>query len=194
MIGCLIVTTKGMLRIFLTSFILVNFASLHQGKKIVCKINETAKGHFLLTVSRLSVAALWLALSFAKKNSKKNVWDQGFTHQKFRRNSYWEMFIVSLEIFFFNTLKRPMQSSYFTSAKLNANEEIPLFSLICTGLGTCELWHFEPNLGELKLFCRRPPRHLDSHPQVMISMLRPLSQHVPSNLRHEYLFDYSRFI
>ena len=45
-----------------------------------------------------------------------------------------------------------------------------------------------------KLFCRSPPRHLDSHPQVMISLLRPLSQHVPSNLGHNYLFDYSRCI
>ena len=84
---CLIVTTKGTWRIFLTSFILVNFAS-PPGRKIVCKINETTRGDSLLTVSRLSVVALRLALSFMNKNSKKNVWDQGFTHQKFRRNSY----------------------------------------------------------------------------------------------------------
>ena len=56
------------------------------------------------------------------------------------------MYIVSLDIFF-NTLKHLVQSSHFSSAKLNANEEIPSFSLISTGLGTCELWHFEPNQG-----------------------------------------------
>ena len=97
---CLIVTTKGMLRIFLTSFILVNFASLHQGRKLF--VNENCK-RWLLTTSWLFVATLRLALSFAKKNWKKNVSDQGFTHQKFTRNSYWEMFIVSLEIIFLNT-------------------------------------------------------------------------------------------
>ena len=43
------------------------------GKKIVCRINKTARGDSLLTVSRLSVAALQLALSFVKKSSKKNV-------------------------------------------------------------------------------------------------------------------------
>ena len=32
------------------------------------------------------------------------------------------------------------------------------------------------------------------HKLSMISLLRPLSQHVPSNLRHNYLFDYSRCI
>ena len=42
-------------------------------KKIVCKINETTRGDSLLTVSRLSVVALRLALSFVNKNSKKNV-------------------------------------------------------------------------------------------------------------------------
>ena len=43
------------------------------GKNILCNINETARVDSLLTVSRLSVAALQLAFSFVKKNSKKNV-------------------------------------------------------------------------------------------------------------------------
>ena len=40
-------------------------------KKIVCKINETARGDSLLTVPRLSVVALRLALSFVNKIPRK---------------------------------------------------------------------------------------------------------------------------
>lgn len=108
------------------------------------------------------------------------------------------MFIVSLGIFF-DTLKHPLRSSHFISAKFNANEEIPLFSLISTGLGTCELWHFERNLGEfyiLQTFLQKTPQTFgqSSTSYDLQSLLRPLLQHVPSNLRHNYLFDYSRCI
>ena len=68
---CLIVTTKGTLRIFLTSFILVNFAS-PPGRKIVCKINETARGDSLLTVfatlcCRFAASSLFREQKFQEK-------------------------------------------------------------------------------------------------------------------------------
>ena len=102
------------------------------GKKIGCNISENCK-RWLLIVSWLFVAFSWLALSFMKKNFKKNLWDQVSLLK-----SSEEIFIEKCSCYwklFFQTLKRPVQSSHFTSSKFNANDEIPLFDLAHVNCG-----------------------------------------------------------
>ena len=57
------------------------------GKKIVCKINETARGDSLLTVSRLCCGFAASSLFCEEKFQEKRL-GPGFHSLQFRRNSY----------------------------------------------------------------------------------------------------------